>query len=209
MGDGRKIPIDIRLLPFAQQVVAHLEARNPRGPALWLGRTPACLRMLGFPDLPLRMTASVFMKIATGKHGARAPIAQVQLAKLPELVDEPVALLDSATVAGAIVVLTTATSKEGLVIASVDANCREANARVNLVTSVYAKDPRYGWVSRQIAEGRLRYADRTKGFDTLEVSGHALDRGAEPGSRNPSPRNVLLPEDLRKYREAQRSLRLG
>ena len=109
MGDGRKIPIDIRLLPFAQQVVAHLEARNPRGPALWLGRTPACLRMLGFPDLPLRMTASVFMKIATGKHGARAPIAQVQLAKLPELVDEPVALLDSATVAGAIVVLTTAT----------------------------------------------------------------------------------------------------
>jgi hypothetical protein len=209
MGDGAEHPVDIRALPYAQQVAAHLRENNPRGPALWLGRTPASLRMLGFPDLPLRMTANVFVKIASGKQGARAPIPQHQLARLPELIDEPMALLDSATVLGAIVVLTTASSSDGIVIASVEANCWEANANVNLITSVYAKDPKYGWVEKQVGEGLLRYADKTKGFDTLEASGHTLNRVTEPGSRNPSERKILLPEDLRKYREEQRSLRLG
>jgi hypothetical protein len=164
--------------------------------------------MLGLPDLPLRMTANVFVKIASGKHGEREPITREQLTRLPELIDEPMALLDSSTVAGAIVVLTTAKSGAGLIIASVEANCRESNANVNLITSVYAKDPRYGWVRKQVAGGHLRYADKTKGFDTPEVSGHTLGCVAEPGSRNPSGRKILVPEDLRKFRESQRFKRL-
>ena len=209
MGDGDRKSVDIRLLPFVQQVDAHLRASNPRGPSLWLGRTPACLRMLGFPDLPLRMTADVFLKVATGKRGEREPITRAQLTILPELLDAPMALFESATVSRALVVLTTATSKEGLVIASLEGGCREANTPANLITSVYAKSPRFGWFAKQVSEGRLRYADKEKGFDTLEVSGRTLNCGAEPGSRNPSARKVLLPEDLRKYREDQRALKIG
>lgn len=208
LGWGTASVVDIRTLSFAEQVAALAKSNNRRGPTLWLGRTPACLRMLGFPDLPLRMTASVFHKVITGKQGERPPIVEKQLARLPELIDEPMALLDSSTVVGALVVLTTAKASSGVVIASVEANCWDANANVNLITSVYVKD-RADWVSEQVAAGRLRYADKEKGFNTLEVSGHTLNRGAEPGSRNPSERKILLPEDLRKYREEQRSLKLG
>lgn len=199
---------DIRLRPFKEQVAQHAKAYDRRGPSLWLGRTPASLGMLGFPELPLRMSIGVFHKIWTGKGGAREGVPLNQLGRLPELIDEPLALFDSATVSGAIVVLTTLRSPAGVVIASVEANCRDANAVVNMVTSVYAKE-QDGWVAAQVAAGRLRYADIEKGPGILEASSHTLNRVTEPGSRNPSGPKVLLPEDLRKYREEQRSARLG
>ena len=163
--------------------------------------------MLGFPDLPLRMTAGVFQKIATGKDGERDVVPLRVIARLPELIDEPMALFDSASVQGALVALTTSRVASGVVIAAVLSNARDANTTVNLVTSVYAKE-RSDWFAEQVRAGRLRYADEKKGSDILEVSGLALDCGAEPGNRNPSARKVLRAEDLRNFRTAQRAARL-
>ena len=162
---------------------------------------------MGFPDLPLRMTAGVFQKIASGKHGERAAIPVRVIARLPELIDEPVALFDSATVCDAMVVLTSTRLPSGFVIASVLPNGRDANAAANLVTSMYAKE-RMDWFVAQTHAGRLRFADEKKGSDILEASGHALFCGAEPGSRNPSSRQVLRAEDLRNFRSPRRSSNL-
>lgn len=174
-----------------------------RGPMLWMGRTPACLLLLGFPELPLRMPLSVLHKIHTGKGGEREGVPRRHIAQLPELIDEPVAIFDSSTVAGALVVLTFASNSSGLIVASVEANCLDANTRVNLITSAYSKT-RDAWIFEQVAAGRLRYADKEKGFDTLEVSGNTLNCVTEPGSQNPSGVKILLPDDIRNFRNERR-----
>lgn len=187
----------LHLLPFRKQVRFLLANRAARSKSLWMGKTPACLRMLGFPDLPLHMAAGVLWKIHTGKGGERAGLPENFLCRLPELIDEPEAVFDSHTVPGALVALVTARAADGsgVVVVSVEASCMDANTQANMVTSAYAKG-RPEWVREQIDAGRLRYCGKTKGPDTLEVSGHTLNRVTEPGSQNPSLENVLLPDDL-------------
>lgn len=193
--------------PFREQVHLWLTEQTNRSASLWLGKTPACLRMLGFPSLPLRISSGVLSKIHTGKGGERAGIPAKFLCRLPELIDVPEAIFDSHTVRGALVVLVTARAADGsgVVVVSVEANLRDANAQANMVTSAYAKG-RPEWVREQIDAGRLRYCGKTKGPDTLEVSGHTLNRVTEPGRRNPSFATVLLPDDLRNYRAQLRKL---
>ncbi len=199
--------MDLRIRPFAEQVEHYLQQEDKRGPMLWMGNTPPCLLLLGFPELPLRMPLSVLHKIHTGKGGEREGVKKRHLVQLPELIDEPLAIFDSATIAGALVVLTSARNPSGLIIASIEANRTDANTQVNLITSAYSKTGEH-WVSQQIASGRLRYADKEKGFDTLEVSGNTLNCVAEPGSQNPSGVKILLPEDIRNFRAERRANKL-
>jgi hypothetical protein len=200
--------VDIQLKPFAEQVDAYLSGEFVRGRSLWLGRTPASLRMLGFPDLPLRMAPGVLFKIHTGKGGDRPGVPAHTIARLPELIDEPGAIFDSATVTGALVVLTAVTTEHGTLVTSVEADCRDANAVVNMVTSGYYKD-RETWPAEQVAKVLLRYADKKKGFGIPEASGLTLNRETEPGSQNPSSATILLPDDLSNYRAEQRAIRLS
>ncbi len=187
--------------PFKEQVRICLASGTSRSASLWMGKTPACLRMLGFPDLPLRISSGILSKIYTGKGGQRPGIPEKFLCRLPELIDDPEAIFDSHTVKDALVVLITARAADGsgVVVVSVEANLRDANTQANMITSAYAKD-RATWVLEQIDGGRLRYCGKIKGPDTLEVSGHTLNRVTEPGSQNPSLARVLLPSDLCNYR---------
>lgn len=193
--------VNLHKLPFARQLDEWLATKLGHGSSLWLGETPACLRMLGFPALPLRMSAGVLRKIYTGKAGQRAGIHEKFLRRLPELIDEPEAVFDSHTVDGALVVLVAALAVDGspTVVVSVEANLRDENAPANMITSAYAKG-RGEWVAEQVAAGRLRYWGKTKGPDTLEVSRHTLNRVTKPGSQNPSSAKILLPQDLCNYR---------
>jgi len=166
--------------------------------------------MLGFPELPLRMSPGVLAKIHTGKSGERAGIDSKFICRFPQLIDEPEAIFESHTVAGALVALITAraTDGSGVVIVSIEANKVDANTQVNLVTSAYSKG-RPEWVIEQCEAGRLRYCGKTKGPDTLEVSGHTLNRVTEPGSQNPSGVKILVPDDLRNFRDMMRKQKLG
>ncbi|TSK01620.1 hypothetical protein FPL06_15875 [Xanthomonas citri pv. glycines] len=197
---------DLRKKSFKDQVLYYLENGNGRGPALWAGRTPACLRMLGFPDISLRMNQGVLRKIATGKGGERPGLPPASICKLPELIDEPVAIFESATVTGALVVLTSAADSDGNgnLVVSVQANLVDANSRVNMITSAYSKQ-RSNWVGEQVAAGRARYADEKKSPGILEISGPTLNRRTEPGSQSSTLQKVLLPEDLDKFRAEQRA----
>ncbi|WP_367347473.1 hypothetical protein [Stenotrophomonas bentonitica] len=162
--------------------------------------------MLGYPDVPLRMNQGVLKKIASGKDGQRPGLPPASISKLPELIDEPVAVFDSGTVQGALVVLTTGrdSSGNGNLIVSVQSNLLDANARVNMITSAYSK-PRSVWVAEQVAAGLVRYADEEKSPGILEVSRQVLDRGTESSSQGYASPKVLRPEDLRSFRAEQRS----
>lgn len=132
------------------------------------------------------------------------------ICKLPELIDEPVAVFDSGTVQGALVVATTGcdSNGNGNLIVSVQANLSDANTRVNMITSAYSK-PRPVWVGEQVAAGLARYADEKKSPGILEAAGPALKRGAESGSQRSVAPRVLGPNDLHRFRVAQRNAAFG
>lgn len=191
---------------FGEQVAARLKSGDRRGNMLWMGKTPPVLRMLGFDDLPLRMPASVLFKLAEGKGGQRPPLTERQIMRLPELIDDPAMVLDSATEPGSLVVVTTLRdAAKAPVVVTIKPNGADGNAEVNVLTSAYGKD-KGGWIDGQVAASRLRYADagKSKGLGIPEVSGIALNLDTELGSQDPMGRNVLSDADLSKFRQQLR-----
>jgi len=166
--------------------------------------------MVGAPALPMTMPPGVLFKLATGKDGARAPLTQRQIEKLPEALDEAIAVFDSATVPGAYVVLTNLADADGSpIIAAVEVSGSDRSPRgaqgefvVNVLTSAYGKGRAQAWVDEQVLAGRLRFhndegpAARGPGRELNFPTG-ALAQGLTAGS-------VLRTVDLRNFRAAAR-----
>lgn len=191
-----------RLPSFEAQVQLQLAARSGRGPTLTLCKTPAVLRLIGFPPFPLVMTAGVVWKIGSGKCGQRLALTERQIVKLPEAIDEPVFILHSTAVLGAVVVVTALKDDAGNpIVAAIERGVLAENRPTNSVATAYGKERRE-WFVEEIEAGRLIYADREqkKGLGTPEVSSLTLNRQTEPGSQNPRDPILLGPDDLRKFR---------
>lgn len=195
--------------PFSQQVRTAIEGKFQRGALLHLGRTPAVLRMLGYRDLPLRMSPDVVQKLASGKGGARPALTERQIAKLPEYIDEPLAVLRSKTRADSLVVITTARDGTGAPIAATIAMDRSDAGRpqfeIHVLTSAYGKAVP-GWLDDEAEAGRMLYYDPQKEAPGNRVSsGVTMNRSAEPGNPRLEGASVRSGEDLRKFRAEARA----
>ncbi|GAA0721233.1 diguanylate cyclase domain-containing protein [Dokdonella soli] len=193
--------------PFADQVRERLASGDARGEMLEMGRTPAVLRMLGLRDLSMRMPPSVLFKLATGKGGSRPALTERQIARLPETLDEPVAIFDSATKDKSLVVVTTQKDANGHpIVATIHPDGKQAHVEVHVLTSAYGKEGDT-WAADQVAAGRLRYADKEKAPSFLG-SDDALNRTVEPGSQEPQEQTLRTSDDLRNFRRDQRNAAL-
>lgn len=188
---------------FAQQIAQWFRDRVGIGPALDLGRTPAVLRMVGMADLPLRMTRGVLQKVASGKAGERAPIAQSTLRRFPELIDEAAAVFfDPAN--GSYVVLTTTTdSDEKPLLIAVKPDRRAGFAAVNVVATAYGKDNSEAWAIREAEAGNVLFTDPEKQNPALSLTTPRWKQAVE-GSNRATDRTILGPADLRNFREKAR-----
>ncbi len=209
--DGRGSGRPTSLLERIQQ---QLQNPGQRAAPIDMGRTPAVLRMLGLPNAPLHMPASVLTKIATGKRGERPPLSPEQIAKLPELIDDPVAVFASATVEGAVVVLTSMKDTAGSpVLAAIATGSRAgaaASVTVNVLASAYGKNSAERWTAEQADAGRLLYSKNApSGAFHSGASASLQLRGDADASVEAAPPNIRTPDDLRKYREAQRAALLA
>jgi hypothetical protein len=185
---------------FREQVNDTLANRVRYGPLLDLGRTSAIYRMLGFPDLPLRMTRPVLLKIASGKQGHRPAIAPEHIARFPEFLDEAFMVFESFTEIGCLLAAIDARDAAGkLVVVALARDCIDANSRVNLCQTACGKE-RADWFDQQINAGRLLYLDKEKGQGIPEVSNLPLLQQTEPGSHDPQLTRILGADDLRNYR---------
>lgn len=192
---------------FAEQVRERLASGDKRGPSLEMGKTPAVLRMLGFPDLPLRMPGGVLLKLATGKDGSRAPLTERQIARLPELLDEPVAIFENGSDGGVLALTTLVDSAGNPVIVAVRPNVMEDRPAiaVNLVPTAFGKDGASRWLREQVDAGRLLYRGDEK---NPRVPGETIaDSDVRAGAEG-AKRTVLASADLRNYRAEQRAKRL-
>ena len=157
---------------------------------LRIGRTPAVYLALGARDLPLVISRSVVRKVAIKKHDIHTDT----LARLPELMVDPVMVLASATVPGDFVAVIDATDQRGApLIASIRVSNTEAT--VNAITSIH--DRKKEWFQRQIDANRLLYINKAKSADwSHRVIGTGLQLpGRGPIQRSDAVGGKVLSED--------------
>ncbi|WP_052448466.1 PLxRFG domain-containing protein [Aeromonas allosaccharophila] len=121
-----------------------------------IGHTPAVLRRVGAPDLPLRITKDIVRKATNGvKHDVPMPVIE----QLPELLHDPIAVFDSKTEQGAKTILIDARDASGRpIITAVHLNAKAGRIDVNRIASVYGKDNSHRVLMGWVEEGLLRYA---------------------------------------------------
>lgn len=184
--------------PFRQQVAERLKTLEDRGAMLDLGRSPAVLRMLKLPDLPLRMPANVLFKVAAGKGGTRAALTEQQIAKLPELIDDPVAVFRDPQRPDNVIVLTSLVDAEGLPVqVAIRQNGLDGREPANIVLSAFGRVNAADWVRR----AQLLYRGE-KVNPQLPQSN--LDQRQAEGDAGGSAEKVLGPADLRNFRAQAR-----
>jgi hypothetical protein len=153
-------------LPIADATIGRLLPNT----ALTLGRTSEALRLAGAPDLPLVMLVRTVLKAARDKH----VVPQAVLERLPDPLERPTAVFDSATQRDALVALLDAKDRNGdPIIAAV--HLAGDHIVVNRVASVYGKFRSTAWLKEQVLAGRLRYIDREK---SRGLSATALSSGS-------------------------------
>lgn len=158
-----------------------------------IGHTPAVLRRVGAPDLPLRITRDIVRKATNGvKHDVPMHVIE----KMPELLHDPVAVFDSRTEPDAKTILVDAVDTSGRpVITAIHLNAKAGRVEINRIASVYGKDNGIGAMERWIDEGLLRYA-REKQNPLGTTQGLQLPKRGSPERVYDS--NILTKDDIRK-----------
>ena len=124
-----------------------------------LGKTPVILKKLGAKDLPVIMLQEVVVKMTGGKHN----ISSDEIKKIPEQLNNPIMVFDSATVKNAFVLVTELSNKSGdPVVIALHINRKQDRLSVNRVASVYGKDNIAHFIETQVELGNLKYFDKEK-----------------------------------------------
>lgn len=155
-----------------------------------LGRTPPVLAALGAPDLALSVDSGVIYKATQGKHSV--PMELIK--QLPELLHDPIMVLDSATQESAFVVMVQGVDQQGRpVLVPLQLNKRQSRLEVNRVASAYGRHNPQAFIERELAEGRGRYLQTKKGPEwlqsiRLQLPGEGVAQGLNP--------SILTPDDI-------------
>lgn len=153
--------------------------------------TPAVLRMVGVKPLDIVITRSEMHKVTVRKHH----ISRDELIKLPEMLSDPVCVLQSDT-PGCVEVVTEMKENGVNVLVAIQLNTggtRTPNAKVNRIASLYGKEN----IRATLTHPRL-YWNKAKARVWVGNPRLQLPRTTLPNRA--SGRKVLKPEDLVKYK---------
>ncbi len=165
---------------FAKQVDAVLSGADTTSTHLKVMSTPLILRQLGASNLPILMTAKHLKNIVATEgndenvnyHGLDADIIK----KLPELIADPVMVMDSLTRDDSVVVLTaTVDSNNRPIIGAIKfdgiGNLNNIEISANILTSVYGRNNFNDFVQRNIDAGTVLYWDKEKSKELIKTPG--------------------------------------
>lgn len=165
---------------FAKQVDAVLSGADTTSTHLKVMSTPLILRQLGASNLPILMTAKHLKNIVATEgndenvnyHGLDADIIK----KLPELIADPVMVMDSLTRDDSVVVLTaTVDSNNRPIIGAIKFDGKgyidSVRLEANILTSLYGKDNFNNYIQRNIDAGTVLYWNKEKSQELIEVPG--------------------------------------
>ncbi len=179
-GSKEKAPIFERNLPFADQVDAVLSGADTTNTHLEvLHTTPQILQDVGLPDLPILMTAK-HLKSATHDSGADTmnyhALGSDMVKQLPELLSDPVMIMDSLTREDSIVVVTESHDKENRpVIGAIKVNGKgyinQVEISANILTSMYGKDNFRSFIERNVNAGNILFYNKEKSQELFKIPG--------------------------------------
>ena len=106
--------------------------------------TPAVLQLVGVKDLPIKMYVSKYfdMKTGAGKNNQHKTVTNKMWKQLPSALVDPIAIFQSKTVNGSIVIMTEITDsnkKQSIVALELSTNVAK-NITINRIKSFYPKD---------------------------------------------------------------------
>lgn len=142
---------------FAASVDAVLDGAIDEEARIDLGETPAVLRAVGLPDMPLVTTGDVIDKVHYD-HG----LTRDQIKDLPDLLADPIAVFESDTRPGAFVVVVDTVARGMPVVVAVHPNRRMGRTEVNFLASAYPKQNAAIQLKRWVKAGLLRYINKSR-----------------------------------------------
>lgn len=192
---------------FAKQVDSALDESldENRHNALYIRDTPNLLGEVGLGDLPLCITAKHVQNMVTakGENSSWHGLTRGLVKRLPELLSNPVMILDSYTRPGDVVVVTSAVDGDGNpVIAAIhpngEATVDGSRGPANFITSVYGKENFWSWVENNAEHGNVLYWNEKKSqtlADTAGVQfpGNTAQSGSNQGQTNATVARVQFP----------------
>ena len=165
---------------FAKQVEAVLSGADTKSTHLKVMGTPLILRQLGAKNLPVLMTANHLKTIvAESGDDKKANYHNVDvdiIKRLPELLADPVIVMDSLTKADSVVILTSTVDSENRpIIGAVKfdgkgyLNSFEVNS--NILLSVYGRNNFNDFISRNVDAGTILYWNKEKSQELTKIPG--------------------------------------
>lgn len=161
---------------FDNEITLFLKS-NHSHPIMVSESTASCLTNAGCPDLPMYI-GNLHLKNILAKfddEGSHHEIDQATLAKIPEALENPVFIIDSASREDSVVVCVDLFDKFDqpiFVTIHVNGSITENGKKhgCNFVTSIYGKRPDgfAGTFYRAVKEGRVVYLDKDK-FQTVKT----------------------------------------
>ena len=156
---------------FAQQVDDVLNGKDTTSTHLKIMETPFLLRQIGMPNLPI-LTKAITIKKANAKLGTYPgyhchDLDRAIIKKWPELLADPVMIMDSLTRDDSVVVLTATTDKENRpVIGAIKFNdTGQLNGQfvnANILSSSYGRKNFEEFIKRNIDENTILYWNNEK-----------------------------------------------
>jgi hypothetical protein len=135
-------------------IEAGMKGERPSLEHIAIGTTTPVLRAASMSDGDLRTTPTILAK-AVFDHG----VTKSMLKRLPDLLENPVMVLDSATGPGRFVVVTSESVGGRPLLVVISPEETRGAKSFNFVPSVYPKDD-LGAIQRWLNDGKLRYLDK-------------------------------------------------
>lgn len=153
---------------------------------------PDVLSAMGIAGRDLVMSPGVVEKVMHGKHD----LTREQMLQLPEALHNPILIVDSATQAHSLAILTAIRTDEGNVLVALHLDKNTMRGTHHVIASAYGKKSG-SMIVEQMKAGRMRFLNKKRALAwarsaRLQLPGVASQKGKS---------NVLEPEDVVKWKE--------
>lgn len=162
-----------KYLKFGQEVDACLEKKLDQTSAVWVGTVPEVLQQNGCGTMDLYITQKHLRNILQTSLQNRSHYHNIELQQfkqLPELLNNPLAILQSKSHQGSVIVVLDAQDRQNnplIVPIRTDGHAfyKRKNVKANFILSVYGKRNVSAYIERSFQENGVLFLDKNKSIE--------------------------------------------
>lgn len=162
-----------KYLKFGQEVDACLEKKLDQTSAVWVGTVPEVLQQKGCGTMDLYITQKHLRNILQTSLQNRSHYHNIELQQfkqLPELLNNPLAILQSKSHQGSVIVVLDAQDRQNnplIVPIRTDGHAfyQRKNVKANFILSVYGKRNVSAYIERSFQENGVLFLDKNKSIE--------------------------------------------